>query len=100
MTLCCAAASYLHENISLLTGKEREHLKKIAENFLSISDSFSAFRAKLRRSSTCKISYNMINAFGISMPKYRREQIKLLENALVLEEENCRLAESILSKKL
>lgn len=90
-----AAASYLHENISLLTGKKREHLEKIAENFLFISDSFSAFRTK-HRSSTCKISYNTINAFGVSMPKHRREQIKLLENALVLEEENCQLAELIL----
>ena len=91
-----SAASYLRENISLLTGKGREYLEKIAENFSTISDSFSAFRTKLRSSSTCEISYNMINAYGISVPAHRKEQKKLLENALALEEQNCRFAELIL----
>lgn len=91
-----SAASYLHENISLMTGKGREYLEKIAENFSTISDSFSAFRTKLRSSSTCKISYNMINAYGISVPAHRKEQMKLLENALALEEQNSRFAELIL----
>lgn len=93
-----AAASYLHENISLMTGKGREYLEKIAENFSTISDSFFAFRSKLRSSSTCEISYNMINAYGISVPAHRKEQKKLLENALVLEEQNCRFAELILER--
>ena len=91
-----AAAAYLHENTSLLTGQGQTHLAKIAENYQTIADTFSAFRRKLYHSSSCAASYNTINAFGVSTPKLRKEQIGLLENALILEEENCRLAELIL----
>ena len=91
-----AAAAYLRENIALLTSQGQAYLSKIAENYQTITDTFSAFRCKLYHSSSCAASYNTINAFGVSTPKLRKEQIGLLENALILEEENCRLAELIL----
>ena len=91
-----AAASYLRENIALLTEQSQEYLTKIAGNCQTIADTLSAFRCKLYRSSVYTASYNTINAFGVSTPELRKEQIDHLENALILEEENCRLAESIL----
>lgn len=91
-----AAASYLQENSPLLSEKGREYLLKIAENCRTISDTFSAFRHKVLHSPTCKVSYNTINAFGVSTQSLRREQASLLENALSLDEENCRLAKRIL----
>lgn len=93
-----AAASYLRENTALLTGQVQEHLAKIAENCQTIADMASAFRCKVYRSSACAALYNTITAFGVSTPELRKEQIDLLENALTLEEENCRLAELILEK--
>lgn len=42
------------------------------------------------------VTFNTINAFGVSTPELRKEQICHLENALILEKENCRLAELIL----
>ncbi|MDE6619576.1 MAG: helix-turn-helix domain-containing protein [Lachnospiraceae bacterium] len=93
-----AAASYLRESCSLLTEKEQEHLAKIAENEQSIADMVSAFRDKICRPAGCAISYNTVKTFGASTPQLRREQIGLLEKALVLEEENCRLAELILER--
>lgn len=91
-----AAASWLRGNIALLSEKGREYLAKIAENFQAISDTLSAFRYKVSHSSACAISYNTVKAFGVSTPELRKEQARLLENALVLEDENCRLAELIL----
>lgn len=93
-----AAASYLRENTALLTGQGQEYLAKIAENCQTIADMASAFRCKVYRSSACAALYNTITAFGVSTPELRKEQIDLLENALTLEEENCRLAELILEK--
>ena len=91
-----AAASWLREHTSLANETGRQYLAKIAENCQTISDAVSAFRDVVRRTSTCKITYNTINAYSVSTPVLRKEQIILLENALVLEEENCRLAELIL----
>lgn len=91
-----AAAVWLREDTSLANETGRQYLAKIAENCQTISDTVSAFRDMLRRTSTCKITYNTINAYSVSTPGLRKEQIVLLENALVLEEENCRLAELIL----
>lgn len=99
--LCClidarrAAASWLRENISLIPEKGQEYLAKMAENFQRISDTFSDFRNRVQNMAACEITYNTGNAFGVSVPKLRREQIGLLENALSLEEENCRMAELI-----
>ena len=75
---------------------QQGQLAKIAKNLHAISEWFSAFRNKMRQSSKCDISYNTIHAFGTATPEFRREQIRLLENALILEEENCRLARVIL----
>lgn len=91
-----AAASYLRENTALIAEKG-EYLAKMADNCQTISDMVSAFRCKTNHSSTCAIAYNTIDAIGVSTPGLRREQIALLEKALVLEEENCRLAELVLS---
>lgn len=91
-----AAAVWLREDTSLANETGQQYLAKIAENCQTISDTVSAFRDMLRRTSTCKITYNTINAYSVSTPGLRKEQIVLLENALVLEEENCRLAELIL----
>ncbi|MDE6640753.1 MAG: helix-turn-helix transcriptional regulator [Acetatifactor sp.] len=91
-----AAAAWLREDMSLIYETGRQYLAKIAENCQTISDTVSAFRDRVRRTSACEIAYNTINAYGVSTPGLRKEQIELLENALVLEEENCRLAEMIL----
>ena len=91
-----AAAAWLQESSSVLTEDGREHLAKIAENCRKIADMASAFRDRTYQSSVCAIKYNTIRAYGVSAPELRKEQISLLEAALVLEEENCRLAERIL----
>lgn len=91
-----AAAAWLKESGDLLMEAGQEHLAKIAENYRMIADSVAAFRCKISQSSTCEIAYNTVSAFGVSTPELRKEQINLLENALVLEEENCRLAKLIL----
>lgn len=93
-----AAASYLSESRFLLTEKEQEPLIKIAENEQAIADMIDAFRDKVCRRSGCAISYNTVKNVGVSTPQLRREQIGLLEKALALEEENCRLAELILQE--
>lgn len=91
-----AAARWLGENLPLLPEKEQESLQKIAENCQKISDTISTFRKGLPAASSCAIAYNTVNAFGVSTPSLRRTQIRLLENALILEEENCRLAQQLL----
>ncbi len=95
-----AAAVWLRECILLVSDKEQEDLTRIADNFQTISDSLSAFRCKMHQSQTCQIRYNMQQAFGACTPALRREQIKLLEKAIVLEEENCRLAQRILQSEI
>lgn len=91
-----AAASYLRTSVYLAAEKESEYLVKIAENYQAVSDMVSAFRDKVQASSTCAIAYNTINAFGVSTPELRKEQISLLEKVQFLEEKNCGLAEIIL----
>lgn len=91
-----AAVLWLRDNIDLIPEKGKGYLTKIAENCQTIFDTVSAFRNKVLHSSTCETAYNTVNAFGVSTSKLRKEQIHLLENALILEEENCRLAELIL----
>lgn len=91
-----AAAAWLKESGDLLTEAGQEHLAKIAENYRMIADSLAAFRCKTSQSSACEIAYNTVIAFGVSTLELRKEQINLLENALVLEEENCRLAKLIM----
>lgn len=93
-----AAAAWLQENLPLVSEADRELLAQIAENCRRISDTLSAFRKRVFRFSTCGIAYNGQNAFGVSTPELRREQIGLLEKVLVLEEESCRLAEELLEK--
>ena len=93
-----AAAAWLQESSSLLTEDGREYLAKIAENCQKIADMVSASRGRMYQSSACAIEYNTISAYGVSAPKLRKEQVGLLEDALVLEEENCRLAELILTR--
>lgn len=92
-----AAASYLRENADLLAGREREYLQKIADNCQTISDTVAAFRQLVNHLPTDELAYNTINALGVSTPELRREQVRLLENALVLDEENCKLAEMALA---
>lgn len=91
-----AAASYLHENIALMPEKDREHLAQIAQNCQAIADMVTAFRSRVNKLSACKTTYNSVNAFCVSTPELRKEQICLLKDALALEEENCRLAQRIL----
>lgn len=91
-----AAAAYLHENSALADEKERGCLEKIAENYRMISNGVSVFRDKANRLDGDTVAYNGIRAAGVSTPKLRREQICLLEKALLLERENCRLAEKLL----
>lgn len=98
----CAAAAWLrsvNQNISEKAEecKQKEYLEKMAANCQNISDMFTEFRDKLHNSSSCEISYNTINAHGASSPALRAEQISLLENALILDDENCRLAKLILN---
>ncbi len=91
-----AASVWLQENLPLVSETCRERLEKIAGNCRMISDMLSAFRSRVYRSSTSEIAYNTGNAFGVSTPGLRREQISLLEKALALEEVSCGLAEEIL----
>ena len=91
-----AAARYLRESLPLIPERGQGLLDKMSENYKWISNTFAAFRRKISQSSTCAISYNAVNAFAASTPELRREQAALLGNALRLEEECCRLAESIL----
>ena len=92
-----AAALYLRDNIALLSETEKgcEYLEKMVENFEAIAHTVSEFRDKL---SSCEVNYNTIHTFGASTPTLRREQISLLKHALVLDEENCRLAECVLKQ--
>lgn len=92
-----AAALYLRDNIALLSETEKgcEYLEKMIENFEAIAHTVSKFRDKL---SSCEVNYNTIHTFGVSTPTLRREQISLLKHALVLDEENCRLAECVLKQ--
>lgn len=100
--LCClidsrrAAAAYLRISTNLVTERESEYIVKIAENCQAVSDMVSAFRDKVCRSSTCDTAYNTVKAFGVFTPALRQEQIRMLEKALILDEESCRLAESML----
>lgn len=87
-----AAATWLRENLSVIPETRREHLAKIAENCRIIADELSAFQHRIGYASQCEISYNTGKAAGASTAGLRREQIALLEQALALEEENCRLA--------
>ena len=96
--LCClidsrrAASVWLLENIPVVPEAGREQLAKIAENCRMISDTLAALRSRLCHTSAGRAP----GAFGASSPESRREQIGLLENALALEEESCRLAGLIL----
>ena len=91
-----AAAVWLGENLTLVPEAGIEQLEKIADNCRTIADKASEFRNKICRSSVCEITYNSVKTAGASTPTLRKEQIALLEQALVLEEENCRLARSVL----
>lgn len=100
--LCClidarrAAASWLREGIPLIPEAGRAHLEKMAQSEQLISDTLSAFRGRVEQVSGCEIAYNTENAFGVCTRELRKEQISILEHALILEEENCRLAEAVL----
>ena len=89
-----AAAHWLRENIPLMDGKE--YLARIAENCQRIADRTYAFREKVRRLSGCEIKYNTIVSAGVDTPQLRREQVRLLEEALSLDEESSSLAGQIL----
>lgn len=91
-----AASAWLRENLLLVPEAGRGDLEKIAGNCQAIADTFSMFQNKVYQTSNSKIAYNMGNAFGVSTPELRREQVRLLGDALVLEEENCKMAERIL----
>ena len=91
-----AAAAWLRENLSVIPETGRERLAKMSENFQTIADELSAFRRKAGHASGCEITYNTVKAAGVSTPALRKEQIGLLEAALVREEENCRLAKLVL----
>lgn len=87
-----AAAAWLRENLSVIPQTGRECLAKIAENCQTIAEELSAFQHRIGYASGCEIAYNTIKAAGASTSALRKEQIALLERALVLEEESCRLA--------
>ncbi|MDE7211777.1 MAG: helix-turn-helix domain-containing protein [Lachnospiraceae bacterium] len=91
-----AAAAYLSESISLLPKSSQVHLGEMAKNCQEISDLAYAFWDKLKETCTCRISYNSMEASGASTRELREEEIALLKRALVLDEENCRLAGLIL----
>ena len=91
-----SAAAWLRENLSLLPETGRGLLEKIAQNCQTISDSASAFRQETDRFPVCEIAYNSGKSAGASTTALRRQQIGLLEQALVLEEENCGLARMII----
>ena len=100
--LCClidarsAAASWLREGIPLIPEAGREHLEKMARNEQLISETLAVFKGRVEHSSGCEIAYNTGEAFGVCTAELRKEQIGILEHALILEEENCRLAEAVL----
>ncbi len=62
----------------------------------------TAFRDKSSAAAdACSLTYNTDVEFKVAVSKLgemRREQTALLEKALLLEEENCRLAELILEE--
>ena len=91
-----AAAAWLRENLSVIPQTGQEHLVKIAENCQTIADELSAFQHRTGHASGCEIAYNGVKAAGASTPALRKEQIALLERALVLEEESCWLAKLLL----
>lgn len=95
-----SAACYLAEAAALLPECSRHHLEKIGENCRSIAGMFTDFRDKTAGTAeTCSLTYNTDSEFRIAISKLediRREQAALLQQALLLEEENCRLAQLIL----
>lgn len=91
-----AAAAYLRESSSAIPERGRERLERMAVNCQMISDMISGFRDKTGRESSCDLVYNGVSGFGASLPKLRKELIGLLEKALGLEEENCRMAQLLL----
>lgn len=97
-----SAACYLEEAVTLLPDGSRQHLEKIGANCQSLSGMLTAFRDKNSAAAdACSLTYNTDVTFGAVVSKLgemRREQTALLEKALLLEEENCRLAELILER--
>lgn len=97
-----SAACYLEESAALLQEGSREHLEKIGANCRSLSGMLTAFRDKSSAAAdACSLTYNTDVEFKVAVSKLgemRREQTALLEKALLLEEENCRLAELILEE--
>lgn len=94
-----SAASWLQESVSAMPERGREHLEKMALNCRMISDMIFAFREETGQDVSCDPTYHTVGGFGASLPKLREKQISLLEKALVLEEENCRLAQLLLDMK-
>lgn len=91
-----AAAVWLRENLSLLAETAQKHLEKMAENFRTIAEALSAFRCRACQSLLSEAADSMADVSGVSTKELRREQMHLLENALLLEEENYGIAETIL----
>ena len=81
-------------------GCSRRHLEKIGANCRDIAGMFADFRDKTGGTAeACSLTYNTDSEFRIAVSKLedvRREQAALLQQAVLLEEENCRLAQLIL----
>lgn len=71
---------------------------------MSVNDSMLCSLADARKAAAVYLRENSFllvhQDSGVSTPLLRREQIDMLERALVLEEENCRLAALILEGHL
>ncbi len=95
-----SAACYLEEAAALLPECSRRHLEKIGANCRDIAGMFADFRDKTGGTAeVCSLTYNTDSEFRIVVSKLedvRREQAALLQQAVLLEEENCRLAQLIL----
>ncbi len=92
-----AAAAWLRENIPLLSETGKEYLTKIADNCQVISDTTAAFRQLANHLPAGDAADHTITFSGVSTPELRARQAGILEDALALDEENCRLAEWILA---
>ncbi len=91
-----AAASYLQETAALVPDAIRGHVEEMAVCCRQIADMVSGFREQCSRNASSPVVYHMADAYGAATPGLRREQIALLEQALLLDETSCRLAGTIL----
>ena len=88
-------SGYIRRNLHLLPEAFHAQLQKLADNYGSIYESLTSFREKVTLMSGKEIFYNQCRANGVSTAALRKEQIQLLKEILMLEQENCSIADTL-----